>query len=503
MSAADLRHQVRALLGEAAAVYAGRPEAEVFEVLAGQLDEPLKVAIAGRVKAGKSTLLNALVGDQVAATDAGECTRVVTWFWNGLTYRAWAVPHEGEPEQLRFTRADGRTTIDLGPWRPDHLARLVVEFPSARLEDLTLIDTPGMASVSTDVSARTVEFLTTDTAAGAGADAVIYLLRHLHASDMSFLESFHDAQFTGTLPVNAIGVLSRADEVGSARTDALDVADRVAARYERDDRVRALVQTVVPVAGLLAQAGSTLRQPEFSALRALAGAPVDDVSALLLSVDRFRESTRATELSVDERRVLLDRFGLFGVRLAVGLLRSGAADSAPSLAAQLLERSGLPRLRSILLSQFTSRRDVLKARAATAAVEHALVVDPRPGSEGLRRSLERITASHHDFEELRLLNDLRVGTVTLPPDTRAAAETLLGATGGSARSRLGLAPGTPSEDLREQLLATLDRWQRVADDPMADRAERRAATVLRRTCEGLFVDPDVVGATPQEKEGAW
>ena len=39
-----------------------------------RLDEPLRVAIAGKVKAGKSTLLNALVGEQVAPTDAGECT---------------------------------------------------------------------------------------------------------------------------------------------------------------------------------------------------------------------------------------------------------------------------------------------------------------------------------------------------------------------------------------------------------------------------------------------
>ena len=55
-----------------------------------RLDEPLRVAIAGRVKAGKSTLLNALVGERLAATDAGECTRIVTWYRNALGYRVVA-----------------------------------------------------------------------------------------------------------------------------------------------------------------------------------------------------------------------------------------------------------------------------------------------------------------------------------------------------------------------------------------------------------------------------
>ena len=46
--------------------------------LRARLHEPLRLAIAGMVKAGKSTLLNAMLGEQIAPTDTGECTRVVT-----------------------------------------------------------------------------------------------------------------------------------------------------------------------------------------------------------------------------------------------------------------------------------------------------------------------------------------------------------------------------------------------------------------------------------------
>ena len=52
----------------------------VIAELERRLREPLRLAIAGMVKAGKSTLLNAMLGEQIAPTDAGECTRLVTWY---------------------------------------------------------------------------------------------------------------------------------------------------------------------------------------------------------------------------------------------------------------------------------------------------------------------------------------------------------------------------------------------------------------------------------------
>ena len=77
-----------------------------------RLDEPLRVAIAGKVKAGKSTLLNALVGEELAPTDAGECTRIVTWYRDGITYRATLEPAAGRAPPGAASPRDGGAIDD-------------------------------------------------------------------------------------------------------------------------------------------------------------------------------------------------------------------------------------------------------------------------------------------------------------------------------------------------------------------------------------------------------
>lgn len=48
-----------------------------------RLDQPLRIAVSGRVKSGKSTLINALVGQRLAPSDAEESTQVSTLYRYG------------------------------------------------------------------------------------------------------------------------------------------------------------------------------------------------------------------------------------------------------------------------------------------------------------------------------------------------------------------------------------------------------------------------------------
>ncbi|MGQ0803974.1 MAG: GTPase [Actinomycetota bacterium] len=460
-------------------------EPEVVAVRA-RLAEPLRVAIAGQVKAGKSTLLNALVADRLAPTDAGECTRIVTWYHEGLGYEVRAIDRAGAIHELGHRRDGGALEIDLDGVRPEEIERLDVAWPSSALHQVTLIDTPGLASLDDSASVQTRDFLAMEEERPGGADAVLYLLRHLHRRDVEFLDTFLDRSLSNASPVNAIAVLSRADEIGAGRVDALDSAARIASRYRADPRLRALCLTVVPVATLVAETGFTLHEREGAALKQIAANPPELVDDLLLSADRFVRS-ELDGVSTDVRRELIDRLGLFGIRFAVEQFRTGAVTTPSDLARALVSVSGLGELQRLLQQHFFPRAQTLKARSALLAlrsVARALEREAPDASAALDGGIEEIEASAHEFAELRLLHLVLSRTVEL---SDAEVEEVSRVTGpGNVAARLGCAPDADGGALRAAALGAVEKWRDRGADPRADRELCEASEVLVRSYEGLY-----------------
>lgn len=458
----------------------------LLEDIRVRLRGPLRLAIAGKVKAGKSTLLNALLGEELAPTDAGECTRIVTWYHESHRPHVVLFTVEGPPRERPFRRDKGALRVDLAGTDPAEIDHLEIGWPTSRLNQLTLIDTPGIASISSEVSARTQQVLAADDGRVPVADAVLYLLRHTHASDMRFLESFHDDELAHGTPINAVGVLSRADEIGSCRLDAMEVADRVAHRYEAEPRLHRLCPLIVPVNGLLGYAAVTLREAEFASLASIAKAPPDQLAALLLTVDRFAAGESPIGVPGHVRAQLLERLGLYGVRLSVELIRSGAASTSTSLSEELRTRSGLDRLRRVLLHQFHARARLLKARSAISALEDLFQGDAFDDQYLLTGRLEEITAGAHELEEVRLLFDLRSDAISLREDRTEALDRLLGGSGHGAAVRLGLPEDARPDEIRAAAVAALATWHAVSEHPLSRRSAQIAARTATRTIEGLL-----------------
>jgi hypothetical protein len=445
-----------------------------------RLDEPLRVALAGTLKSGKSTLLNALVGEEIAPTDATECTRVVTWFCGSAGPRIEVTHDGGRRTPLPVLRTDGRLHLDLGPVTADRVERLEVGWPSSLLDQYTLVDTPGTSSNSRDVSARTLEFLTPDEGT-CEADAIVYLMRSLHSADVALLRRLHKHAGTGRGPLGIVGVLSRADETDGGRTTSLDAARTASAQLRTAHELNGLHRDFLAVSGLLALRGQTLRQQQFSTLDQLAALPDDVREAILVSPGRFV----TTELPIPAagREQLLTAFGMVGIRTAISLIRGGARD-APALAAELVRHSGLTDLHRTLRARFGSRNRQLKAHSALRTLRGILLRHRSPNTARVVSAVDRLLADTHPFTELRVL----AGLVALPVPERIrnALDQVLGGHGTSATTRLGLPPDTTATHTRAAAFHAIQYWRNHLSEPLLDQPTTLSYRAAIRSCEAIM-----------------
>ena len=446
----------------------GTELARAAEAVVASAGAPLRLAIAGRMKAGKSTLLNAMVGEVLAATDAEECTHVVTRYRAGIVRRATVVRRDGASAPGALQRTAAGVRIDLGAATVADVRRVDVEWPARALDTWTLLDTPGVGSVHADIARRGIE-LVASSDADESVDAVLYVAHHVHPGDWRFLTAFHDDAGVRPDPACAVAVLSRADELGGGAPDALDLAAELARRHALDPAVRRCCQTVVPVSGLLAQGAATFTDAQFRTLARVAVAA--DADEALRSAERFATWTDVGGTEPDARADVLASIGLFGVRIGVALLRDGSVAGATALAGALRERSGLDQLVELVHDQFLSRRDALRARGAVRSLRVAL--EREHDVERVEAELERIEAEDHELAELAVLAAARAGELRWSDSDLHEVE-------------LHLDP-TPLPAERADLLTALERWRTKAGHPLARPAEIAAADTIARALERRIV----------------
>lgn len=482
---------VRAILGganrayRAERYYRDNPDVlDELERIADRLSQPIRIALAGTLKAGKSTLVNALIGENIAPTDATEATRIVTWFRHGATPRVTANHVDGRRSNVPIERGGGSAglTFAFDGLDPAVVVDLDVEWPATELLDATIIDTPGTSSLSEDVSERTLRLLVPADGVPR-VDAVVFLLRTLNAADIGLLKQIGQLVGGAAGALGVIGVASRADEIGAGRIDAMLSARDVAQRFTSELDRTGVCQAVVPVSGLLALTARTLRQSEFAALEKLSTiAPAELVKAML-SVDRFVREDSSLPVDAATRAHLLNRFGMFGIRMSVALLSAGVADAA-GLAEELLVRSGLVALRDVIDQHFGQRSELLKAHTALLSLRRFVATHRISATPRIIADIDPLIDDTHAFEELRLLSQLHSRSTTFTDEEIASVLRIIGGSGIDAASRLGLTTETAYDGPRAAFAAA-QRWRRRADHPLNDPFTTRACRAAVRSAEAL------------------
>ena len=134
-----------------------------MERLASQVCEPCILAVVGRVKAGKSTFINAFLGDNLAKVGVTETTATINYFRYGTPV---------DPDRpVRCHWQSGRQAVThafLESLQGNYIEALQraagIEYleymlPNPSLREVTLVDTPGTGSCGRRASKFTAEFL--------------------------------------------------------------------------------------------------------------------------------------------------------------------------------------------------------------------------------------------------------------------------------------------------------------------------------------------------------
>ena len=138
-----------------------QPVAAQLRQASHQLGQPMRLAVVGQIKRGKSTLVNALLGEEIAATGQLELTFTVSEFRYALERSVFVHFKDGSRKGPLPPEALDSLTVR-NPAMVDELRRIrTVEFtmPNDLLHTFHLVDTPGLGSIHLVDAQNTNEFL--------------------------------------------------------------------------------------------------------------------------------------------------------------------------------------------------------------------------------------------------------------------------------------------------------------------------------------------------------
>jgi hypothetical protein len=485
--------RVRQLCDDALAHLVPGPGRTMVEQVKAKLAVPLTVTVAGGVSSGKSTMVNALLGQRIAAVDAGECTRVVTEFRYGAQERVEVVGTDGRIDTLALNR--GRMPDHLG--RPvEQVASVVVHLSNALLTHLAVVDTPGLNTVTEVNEATTTSFLGISGREGeltasavSRADALVFLLPLLRQSDAEALRGFSKLFGGSSLSsASALAVLSKVDRLaknGDPMAAAAPIAGRVATE------LRGVVSGVLPVIGLLAETAQAAVFTESDARALAAVAAVTDQfdrEDMLLTNDDFL-AFEALDLERAQRQRLLSMLDLYGLKVAVAAADQGARTASDYLRV-FDEASGFAALRAAVLQRFASQSEVFKAHAAMSDLRRASYLRNDPENtralRALRSPLEKIELDPalHSLRLLEVAQAVAAGELTLPEHLLADVVALTEV--GDPRS----AVGAVARRGRDAAVEGAMRWSTWENDPRRSPLESRLARVMKEAFEMMWSEFD-------------
>jgi small GTP-binding protein len=398
-----------ALLSRAQSLVAARHDTSDLAPAIGQLtrelDAPLLVAVMGEFNTGKSTFVNALIGEQIAPMGITPTTATINLLKYGTERGARIIWQDDREELLAWSEVPSFLRgLDNHQARAVRLVELL--YPAEELQRVNVVDTPGLNSIVDEHEQTAREFIQQ-------ADAVVWLFSADQAGKQTeerALETIRKQR------LKTVGVVNKVDRLAPAQIE--QVCEHL------EEGFGELVDAIIPVSAK--QALEALAKEDQDALAASRfGELRGFLEQRIFSRSRRIKRDASTRKLIDLGREALERLAreqrsqaavrdrLQAARLALGELGASPVISQVGQARDLVSEAGqardLARLTAstLLVSEQAAFEDDLLAVYHDAAREVLDFVRPRRWALGSHR----VEPADRDFL-LELLSERLVDVAT-------------------------------------------------------------------------------------------
>jgi small GTP-binding protein len=203
---AALPKELYGLLQHALELCARTPELTLWLGEAGRLvealDRPLLITVMGEFNSGKSTFVNALLGEEVAPMGITPTTATINLLKYGRELGGRVVYRDGQSRAVPWAKVPALLR-GLDAAEAQRIKVVEVLYPLDVLQRVNVVDTPGLNSILPEHEATAREFI-------AQADAVIWLFTVDQAGKASEREALQSIRAAGK---KILGVLNKIDRI--------------------------------------------------------------------------------------------------------------------------------------------------------------------------------------------------------------------------------------------------------------------------------------------------